>query len=106
MFGLSFDEIIYYIILGLSLSYLYKAVKQIATKDISFFKQELFTDESVEKWAVIDGLLKCSTALVCLVFGILSLLGIGGIWYVLVVFALNIILYLILYKKTLVRKQS
>lgn len=100
------EPYIYYIILGLALSYLYRAIKQIATKDISFFKQEIFTDESVEKWAVVDGLLKAIFSITCGVYAGLCLVGIKTFWYVPVCAVCVLILYLVLYRKILIKRED
>ncbi|MBQ7643493.1 MAG: hypothetical protein IJS84_00520 [Spirochaetales bacterium] len=103
---LRFDLVIFYIILAIASSYLYKAIKQIIKRDISFYKQEIYTGKSVEKWAIVDGLLKASTSVVCIVYGILNLVGITVVWYVIAVFAFNVVLYIVLYRVVLQRKDS
>ena len=103
---LRFDLVIFYIILAIASSYLYKAIKQIIKRDISFYKQEIYTEESVGKWAIIDGLLKASTSVVCIVYSILNLVGIAAVWYVIAVFVVNVVLYIVLYRVVLKRKDS
>ena len=61
---LRIDYVIFYIILAIATSYLYKAIKQIITRDLNFYKKDIYTEESVENWAIIDGLLKASTSVV------------------------------------------
>lgn len=100
------EPYIYYIILGFSVSYIYRAIKQIVTKDITFYRQEIYTDESVEKWAVRDGLIKAFIASVCAIYGALCLLNIKTFWYVIVCAVADIVLYFVGYKVTLVRKES
>lgn len=97
------EPYIYYVILGLAISYIYRAIKQIATKDISFYKQELYTDQSVEKWAVIDGILKLAFSGTCGIYAALCLLDIKTFWYVPVCAVCVLVLYLIGYKRTLVK---
>ena len=103
---LRFDLVIFYIVLAVATSYLYKAVKQIIKRDINFYKKELYTEQSVIKWAVVDGLLKASTSIVCIVYGVLNLIGIDKVWYIIAVFSINVILYLVLYRLVLERKDS
>ncbi len=103
---LRIDYVIFYIILAIATSYLYKAIKQIITRDLNFYKKEIYTEESVEKWALVDGILKASTSVVCIVYGVLNLIGIDKVWYVIVVFAVNVVLYIVLYRVVLQRKDS
>lgn len=103
---LRIDYVIFYIILAIATSYLYKAIKQIITRDLNFYKKDIYTEESVEKWAIIDGLLKASTSVVCIVYGVMNLIGIEKVWYVIVVFAVNVVLYIVLYRVVLQRKDS
>lgn len=103
---LRIDYVIFYIILAIATSYLYKAIKQIITRDINFYKKEIYTEESVEKWAIVDGLLKGSTSIVCIVYGVMNLIGIEKVWYVIVVFVVNVVLYIVLYRVVLQRKDS
>lgn len=103
---LRIDYVIFYIILAIATSYLYKAIKQIITRDLNFYKKDIYTEESVEKWAIIDGLLKASTSVVCIVYGVMNLIGIEKVWYVIIVFAVNVVLYIVLYRVVLQRKDS
>lgn len=100
------EPYIYYIILGLCISYFYKAIKQIVTKDIDFYRQEIYTDKSVENWAVIDGIIKIGVSAVCGVYAVCCLLGNKNFWYVPICVAVDLVLYLIFYKKTLVKKDQ
>lgn len=98
------EPLIYYVILAVAASYLYKAVKQIVKKDVSFYKQEIYTDKSVEKWAIVDGLIKAFVATVCVVYAALCLVGIKVFWYVPVCIVLSLAAYLIGYRKILVKR--
>ena len=97
---------LYFVILGLAIWYLYKAIRQITTKDVDFFKKDIYTDESVEKWAVVDGLLKLGTALVFAVYGTLGLLEINVIFIAIAALVVMIVLYFVLYPKILVKKEE
>ncbi len=97
---------LYFVILGLAIWYLYKAIRQITTKDADFFKKDIYTDESVEKWAVVDGFLKLGTALVFAVYGALGLLEINIIYIAIAALVVMIVLYFVLYPKILVKKEE
>ena len=103
---LEFNEVICYVILFAGASYLYKAINQIFKKDIEFFNKELYTDKSVKNWAVCNGILKLATSFVCILYSFLCMIGITAFWYVAVAFVSNIVLYVILYRKILVKKED
>ncbi|MBR2281312.1 MAG: hypothetical protein IJ863_01670, partial [Spirochaetales bacterium] len=75
-------------------------------KDIDFFKKEIYTTESVQRWARVDGFLKVATALTFTVYGILGLLEINIIYIAIAVLVVIIVLYFVLYSKTLKRKEE
>lgn len=97
---------LYFVILGLALYYLYKAFKQIKSKDIDFFKKEIYTPESVQKWAMVDGLLKVATAVTFAVYGALGLIEINIIDIAIAVLVVIIVLYFVLYSKILKKKEE
>ena len=97
---------LYFLILGLALYYLYKAIKQIKTKDMDFFKKKIYTDESVQKWAVRDGFLKIGAGLTFGVYGALGLVEINILYITIAVLAVLVVLYFVLYSKTLVKKEE
>ncbi|MCR5442322.1 MAG: hypothetical protein K6E89_01060 [Sphaerochaetaceae bacterium] len=97
---------LYFLVMGLAAYYLYKAIKQIKTKDMDFFKKEIYTDESVEKWAVRDGFLKIGAGLAFGVYGGLGLVGINILYITIGVLAVLVALYFFLYSKTLVKKEE
>ena len=102
-------ELEYYInflILGLGIYYLYKACRQISKKDFDFFKKELYTKESVEKWAVVDGFLKAAAALVFCAYGGLGLANIKIPVIVIILIVILFILYFWLYAKILKKKEE
>lgn len=100
------EYFIYIIILGVGLYNLYKAYNQIRTKDFDFFKKEIYTKESVEKWAVVDGWLKVAASLTLCAYGGFGLAEIKIMWFVIVLLAVILGLYFYLYAKTLVKKKE
>lgn len=100
----SLEPLIYYVILAVAASYLYKGIKQIVKRDITFYKQEIYTDASVEKWAIVDGLIKTFIAGVCVVYAALCLMGNKAFWYVPVCIVLSLAAYLIGYRKILIKR--
>ena len=102
-------EISYYlnfVILGLAVYYLYKAVRQIFSRDVDFFKKEIYTDRSISKWAVVDGILKVCAAAVFSIYGGFGLVGVNLIYPAIAVLVVIVILYFVLYSKILVRKEE
>ena len=97
---------IYFVIVGLSFFYLYKAVKQISSRDLEFFGKERYTDKSISKWAVVDGILKLCAALVFATYGVLGLLEINVLFFAIAFLVVILILYFVLYSKTLVKKDD
>lgn len=97
---------IYFVIVGLALYYLYKAIKQITSKDLDFFAKERYTDKSISKWAVVDGILKLSAALVFAAYGIMGLLGINVLYFAIALLVVILVLYFVLYSKILVKKDD
>lgn len=97
---------IYFVIVGLAIYYLYKAVKQITSKDIDFFAKERYTDKSISKWAVVDGILKICAALVFAAYGTLGLLGINALYFAIALLVVILVLYFVLYSKTLKKKDD
>ena len=99
-------EIGYFVILGLAIYYLYKAIKQIKDRDLEFFKKEIYTDESIEKWAVVDGILKIGAAVVFGVYGAFGLLEVNLLYVAIAALVVLVVLYFVLYSKTLVKKEE
>lgn len=97
---------IYFIILGLGFYYLYKAGRQISKKDFDFFKKEIYTKESIEKWAVVDGLLKVFASLVFVAYGAFGLAGIKIVWAVILLIVVDLVLYFWFYSKVLKKKED
>ena len=97
---------IYFVIVGIALFYLYKSVRQIKTKNIEFFGKDRYTDESVEKWAVVDGFLKIGAAVAFAVYGGLGLAEINILYITIGVLVIIVVLYFVLYAKTLVKKDE
>lgn len=97
---------IYFVVVGIALYYLYKAIKQLKTRDVDFYSKDRYTEESVEKWAVTDGWLKVCAALVFAVYGILGLLEINIIFITIGLLVAILVVYFILYSKVLVRKED
>ena len=97
---------LYFVILGLAIYYLYKAARQISSKDVDFFKKEMYTPASVEKWAVRDGILKTAAALTFAAYGGLGLVEINILPIAIGVLVVLIVLYFVLYSKTLVKKDD
>ena len=97
---------IYFVIVGLALYYLYKSVKQITSKDADFFGKERYTDASISKWAVVDGILKLSAAIVFAAYGIFGLLGINLLYIVIGLLVVILVLYFVLYSKVLKKKDD
>ena len=97
---------IYFVIVGLALYYLYKAIKQITSKDLDFFAKERYTDKSISKWAVVDGILKLSAAMVFAAYGIMGLLGINVLYFAIALLVVILVLYFVLYSKILVKKDD
>ncbi len=97
---------LYFLVMGLAAYYLYKAIKQIKTKDMDMANTEIYTDESVEKWAVRDGFLKIGAGLAFGVYGGLGLVGINILYITIGVLAVLVALYFFLYSKTLVKKEE
>ncbi len=97
---------LYFVVLGLSIWYLYKAIRQMTTKEMEFFKMEIYTDESVRKWAVVDGFLKIATALTFAAYGALGLAGINMLYVAIAVLVVLVVLYFVLYSKTLKKKED
>ena len=97
---------IYFVVIGLSISYAIRAIRQIRTKDYDFFNREIYTPESSSRWAVADGFLKLAFCALCLIYGVLCLIGINAFWYVPAVTAILIALYFILYRRILVKKEN
>ena len=97
---------LYFVILGLAIYYLYKAIKQIKVRDFEFFNNEIYTDESVEKWAVVDGILKIGAAVVFSVYGAFGLLEINLLYVAIAALVVLVVLYFVLYSKILVKKEE
>ena len=97
---------IYFAVVGLSLFYLYKAIKQITSRDIDFFAKERYTDKSVGKWAIVDGCLKIAASLVFAAYGIFGLLEINLLFIAIGLLVVILVLYFVLYSKILVKKDD
>ena len=97
---------IYFFVVGLAIFYLYKAIKQIAAKDLDFFAKSKYTDESISRWAVVDGFLKVAAAVTFATYGILGLLEIDILYITIGVLVVILILYFILYAKILIKKDD
>ena len=102
-------EISYYlnfVILGLAMYYLYKAIRQIISRDVDFFKKEIYTDRSISRWAVVDGILKICAAAVFSLYGGFGLVGVNLIYPAIAALIVIVILYFVLYSRVLVRKEE
>ena len=97
---------IYFVIVGLAIYYLYKSVKQITSKDADFFGKERYTDASISKWAVVDGILKLSAAIVFAAYGIFGLLGINLLYVTIGLLVVILVLYFVLCSKILKKKDD
>jgi hypothetical protein len=97
---------IYFVVVGIAVFYLYKAIKQIKSKDVDFYSKDRYTDASVSKWAVVDGFLKVAAAVVFATYGILGLLEINILYITIALLVVILVAYFVLYSKTLVKKDD
>lgn len=97
---------IYFVVVGIAIYYLYKAIKQIKEKDIDFYSKDRYTDASVSRWAVVDGHLKVAAAIVFTAYGVLGLLEINILYITIGLLLVILVLYFVLYSKILVKKDD
>ena len=97
---------IYFVVVGIAIFYLYKAIKQIVAKDLDFFGKDKYTDASISRWAVVDGFLKVAAASAFIAYGILGLLEINILYITIGVLVIILILYFVLSAKILIKKDD
>ena len=97
---------IYFFVVGIAVFYFYKAIKQIVAKDLDFFGKEKYTEDSVSRWAVVDGFLKVAAAVTFTAYGIMGLLEINILYITIGALVVILVLYFILYAKTLIKKDD